>query len=224
VTEGARLAAPALAAIEAEDAALAAVAEAVARRIAVGGRLLTFGAGHSQSLAAELCSRAGGLRAVTSMSLEDLRDTPRAAHEQYADSAPERVPANGVALLDRYAVTAADALLVISQSGRNGAPVEMARVARARGVFTAGLLSRAHCAAVGSRHPDGLKLVDTVDVVIDNHCPVGDAVIATPDGTVSAASTIAGALLLQMLNARVIAALRERGAAVAVIRSANVEG
>jgi uncharacterized phosphosugar-binding protein len=221
---GLRLAAPALTAVVAERVSLEHAAVAIAARIAAGGRLLTFGAGHSQSLAAELCSRAGGLRAVTSMSLEDLRDEPRPAHEQLADSEPERVAANGVALLERYAATPADALLVVSQSGRNGASVEMARTARRRGLHTVAVLSRAHCAAFPSRHPEGLKLVDVVDVVIDNHCPVGDAVIETADGTVSAASTIAGALLLQVLNARVIAEIRVLGTAPSVIRSANVDG
>jgi uncharacterized phosphosugar-binding protein len=220
---GLRLASPALAAVVAERVALERAAQAIAARIAGGGRLLTFGAGHSQSLAAELCSRAGGLRGVTSMSLEDLRDEPRAAYEQLADSEPERVPANGVALLERYGVTAADALLVVSQSGRNGASVEMARVARELGVHTTGVLSRAHCAAFPSRHPDGLKLVDVVDVVVDNHCPVGDAVIETDDGAVSATSTIAGALLLQVLNVRVVAGIRALGAVPPVIRSANVD-
>jgi uncharacterized phosphosugar-binding protein len=221
---GLRLATPALTAAAQESLNLRRAATAIADRIAGGGRLLTFGAGHSQSLAAELCSRAGGLTAVTSMSLEDLRDTPRPACAQLADSEPERVPANGPALLKRYGVAAGDALLIASQSGRNGASVEMARVARAAGVYTIALLSRAHCAAFPSRHPDGLKLVDVADIVLDNHCPVGDAAIATPNGRVSATSTVAGALLLQILNALVVDALLAGGTSPQVIRSANVDG
>jgi uncharacterized phosphosugar-binding protein len=223
-TPGLRLALPALIAVTAEHPALEQAAAAIAGRITAGGRLFTFGAGHSQSLAAELCSRAGGLTAVTSMSLEDLRDEPRPAHRQLADSEPERVPANGRALLDLYRVGPSDALLIASQSGRNGASVEMARAARAAGVYTVALLSRAHCAAFPSRHPDGLKLVDVADVVLDNHCPVGDAAIDMAGGRVSATSTVAGALLLQVLNALVIDALQAGGTPPQVIRSANVDG
>lgn len=218
-----RLALPALAAAAAEQDALTRAATAIADRLAGGGRLFTFGAGHSQSLAAELCSRAGGLAAVTSMSLEDLRDTPRPAHVQLADSEPERIAANGPALLARYGVGPGDALLVASHSGRNGASVEMARRARAAGTCTIALVSRAHCAAFPSRHPEGLKLVDVAEIVLDNHCPVGDAAVTTSAGTASAASTVAGALLLQVLNALVIEALGGRGARPDVIRSANVD-
>lgn len=219
-----RLALPALTAAAAEAPAIDEAAERIAGRIAAGGRLFTFGAGHSQALAQELCSRAGGLRAVTSMSLEDLRAEPRPAHLQLADSAPERVPANGVALVERYGVGPGDALMIASQSGRNGASVEMARWGRAHGVLVVALLSRRHSAAFASRHPDGLKLGDVADIVLDNHCPVGDAALMLPTGEpVSAASTVAGALLVQMLNARLALALARRGADPDVIRSANVD-
>jgi uncharacterized phosphosugar-binding protein len=208
-----------------ESAAIARAAEGIAERLAAGGRLFTFGAGHSQALAQELCSRAGGLPAVTSMSLEDLRESPRAAHLQLSDSAPERLPANGLALLERYPVGAGDALVVVSQSGRNGASVELARQARRRGAYTVALLSSRHSAAYPSRHPEGLKLGDVADLVIDNHCPVGDAAVPLASGAaVSATSTIAGALLLQTLNARIALALERAGAVPDVIRSANVDG
>lgn len=220
---GLSLALPGLTAVATQRAILTAAAAAIAQRIAAGGRLLTFGAGHSQSLAAELCSRAGGLRSVTSMSLEDLRENPRPAHCQLSDSQPERVPENGVALLRAYAATDADALLIASQSGRNGAPVEMARTARSSGIYTVAILSRAHCEAFASRHPDGIKLIDVADVVLDNHCPVGDAIVPTPDGQVSAGSTIAGALLLQSLNALLVDSLRALDSAPDIISSANVD-
>lgn len=218
------LALPALTAAAAEAAVVAQAAERIAERIAAGGHLYTFGAGHSQALAQELCSRAGGLRAVTSMSLEDLRDEPRPAHLQLADSEPERLAANGAALLERYPIGAGDALLVASQSGRNGASVELVRRARERGACTIALLSRSHSAAFPSRHPEGLKLGDVAELVLDNHCPVGDAALTLAGGErVSATSTVAGALLLQLLNARVAIALAERGVGPDVIRSANVD-
>lgn len=219
-----RLVLPALTAATSEAAAITSVAARVASIIAGGGRVFTFGAGHAQAFAAEFHSRAGGLWAYTSMSLEDLRETPREAHLQYSDSMPERDPANGVALLERYGVAAADALLVASQSGRNGASVEMARRARARGTYTVGVTSVAHSLAFPSRHPEGLRLLDVVDVVIDNHCPVGDAAIELPTGgQVAAVSTVSFALIAQLLNARVLARLAAVGHAADVIRSANID-
>jgi uncharacterized phosphosugar-binding protein len=216
---------PAVAAAAEEWAAIGSVAARLADVIMAGGGVYAFGAGHATAFAAELYSRAGGIAAFTAMSLEDLRDTLRAARLQYSDSEPERVPGNGSALLDLYGVTARDALLIASQSGRNGAGIEMALEARRRGIYTVGVLSVQHCMAQPSRHPSGLRLIAAVDTVIDNHCPVGDAVLKIVEGErVCGTSTVAFALIAQLLNAEVIRNLVAAGRPPAVIRSANVDG
>lgn len=215
---------PAIAAGAAEQVAIARVAGQVAQRLAAGGRLYTFGAGHSWAFAAELCSRAGGLRPVTAMNLDDLRTTPRPAYVQLTDSMPERDPANGPALLDLHGVTGRDALIIASQSGRNGASIAMAAHARQAGAYTAAVVSRAHCAAFPSRHPDGRKLPEVVDDVIDNHCPIGDAAVSIdPAGRMGAASTISMALIAQLLSIGVAEELQRRGQPPAVILSANLD-
>ena len=215
---------PATTAAAAESAAIARVALQIAARVAGGGRLFTFGAGHSWAVAAELCSRAGGLPAVTAMNLDDLRAEPRPAHVQLTDSMPEREPANGPALLARYGVGPGDALLIASQSGRNGASVAMASQARQAGSYVAAIVSLAHCRAFPSRHPDGLKLPDVADDVIDNHCPVGDAAVTLPSGApAAAASTVSGALIAQLLTVAVMTELDHQGTGPAPIRSANVD-
>ena len=215
---------PAMTAAAAEPAAIARVASRIAARIAAGGRLFTFGAGHSWAVAAELCSRAGGLPAVTAMNLDDLRAEPRPCYLQLTDSMPERDPANGPALLARHGVGPGDALLIASQSGRNGATVAMASQARRSGSYVAAIISLAHCQAFPSRHPTGLKLPDAADDVIDNHCPAGDAVITLSSGArAAAASTVSGALIAQLLNLAVLAELDRLGSAPAPIRSANVD-
>lgn len=215
---------PALTAAAAGSPAIARVGSAIAQRLADGGRLFTFGAGHSWAVAAELCSRAGGPPAVTAMNLEDLRTTPRPSYLQLTDSMPERDPGNGPALLALHGVRPGDALLIASQSGRNGASVEMARKARQSGSYVAAIVSLAHCQAFPSRHPDGLKLPDVTDDVIDNHCPVGDAAVElSPGRRAAAASTISGALIAQLLDVAIIAGLERRGRGVAPIRSANID-
>lgn len=215
---------PALTAAAAESAAISRVASRIAERLADGGHLYTFGAGHSWSVAAELCSRAGGLPMVTAMSLEDLRGTPRLSYLQLTDSAPERDPDNGPALLARHQVGSGDALLIASQSGRNGASVAMARTARQAGTYVAAVISLAHCQAFPSRHPDGLKLPDVAEDILDNHCPVGDAAVGVGLGSHAAAtSTVSGALIAQLLNLAIIAELQGRGLAQALIQSANID-
>ena len=219
-----RLVLPALTAAAEEWAAIEAVAVQLASRIGAGGTAFAFGAGHATAFAAELYSRAGGIMAFTAMSLEDLRTEPRPARLQYADSEPERVPGNGTALLDLYRVGPLDALLIASQSGRNGAGIEMAMAAGRLGTYTVGIVSMAHCLAQPSRHPSGHRLIDVVDAVIDNHCPVGDAAIQLPGGArICGTSTMSFALIAQLLNAAVIRNLIDAGRTPLVIRSANVD-
>lgn len=199
-------------------------ANEIAERVSRGAKLFGFGAGHAYAFAAEFCSRAGGLPFWTSMNLEDLRTEPRPAHKQLSDSADERDPALGVALAEFYEVGPGDVLVIASQSGRNGASVEMATWARKRGIYVIGVLSSAQSAAYSSRHPSGLKLGDVCDLNLDLRTPSGDATLVSTNGKrVCAASTIAFALLAQLLNARVALALEERGIDLQVITSANVD-
>lgn len=215
---------PAIQAAALNAGAIATAAEEIADRLGRDAKLFAFGAGHAYAFAAELCSRAGGLPFWASMNLEDLRDTPRLANKQLHDSAPERDPAQGVALLELHEVSAGDVLVIASQSGRNGAAVEMGTWARERGIYVIGVLSSAHSAAYPSRHPNGLKLADVSDLTFDLCTPEGDATLVSSNGKrVSSASTISFALLAQLLNARVALALEERGIDPKVIMSANVD-
>lgn len=206
-----------------EAEVLEAVAERIAETIAGGGRIFALGAGHAQVFAMELVSRAGGLRAFMQMSLEDLRPDKRPASVQLHDSLPERDPANAALILAHYSVTPDDVVLIASNSGRNGAIVELALECSRRGIYTAAFTSRAHSTAVESRHPSGQRLLEITDAVVDNHCPLGDATVEIDGiGRVCAASTVSFALLAQMLNAAVIGSLARRGQPVQAIVSANV--
>lgn len=199
------------------------VAERIAETIARGGRIFALGAGHAQVFAMELFSRAGGLRAFVEMSLEDLRPDKRPASVQLHDSLPERDPANGALILQHYSVTPADVVLIASNSGRNGAIVELALECKRRGIYTAAFTSRTHSTSVESRHSSGRRLLEISDAVVDNHCPLGDATVEIDGiGRVCAASTVSFALLAQMLNAAVIGGLARRGQPVQAIVSANV--
>ncbi len=185
--------------------------------------MYAFGAGHAQAFAMELCCRAGGLRPFLAMNLDDLRTERRDAWQALADSAPERDPANGPALLDHHRVGTGDAVLLASNSGRNGALVETALECRRRGVYVAGFTSLAHATAVASRHPSGQRLHEVVDDVVDNHCPYGDATVELAGhGRAFAGSTVSFALLAQLLNAALMAALVARGHEPALLVSANV--
>lgn len=202
---------------------IGAAGAAIADRLVAGGRLLTFGAGHSWCIAAELCSRAGGVTDVVAMSLADI-GAHRDQWLQLADSAPERDPRLAVPLLQHHRLTGADALLIISNSARNGVVIEMARLARDAGCLVVAIVSQGHAAAVESRHPSGAKLMDFAEITIDNHGEPGDAVVPVGDGArTGSTSTIAGALIAQLLVCAIASCLAGSDEGFTTIRSANLD-
>ena len=206
-----------------EGDAISAVAKVIARAVTSERGVFAFGAGHAQAFAMELCHRAGGLPWFVDMSLEDLRPEKRDAACQLGDSVPERDPANGPRLLDYYSVKPGDVVLIASNSGRNGAIVELALECRRRDIYSAAFTSRAHSTSVESRHSSGKRLLEVADAVIDNHCPLGDATVEVEGiGRACAASTASFAVLAQMLNMGVIRELLEQRQPVRLFRSANV--
>jgi uncharacterized phosphosugar-binding protein len=214
---------PAREAAEHEVEAVSSVAQRVGETVMNGGGVFAVGAGHAQAFAMELCHRAGGLRFFVDMSLEDLRAEKRDSAAQLGDSGPERDPANAAPLLDYYSVKPGDVVLIASNSGRNGAIVELALECRRRGIYSAAFTSRAHSTAVASRHPSGQRLLEVADAVVDNHCPLGDATLEVAGvGRAAAASTASFAVLAQMLNMGVIRFLVEHQQPVSLFISANV--
>lgn len=75
-----------------------------------------------------------------------------------------------------------------------------------------------------SLHPTGKRLFEVADIVLDNHCPSGDAAVAI-DGLsarMGPLSTIAGASILHSVFVGATAALAAEGKAPAVFSSANL--
>lgn len=204
---------------------LAAAADLIAASLAQGGVLHVFGTGHSEALAMELSGRAGGLIPTNKLALRDavlLGDLPAQA---LADPKAERDPELAKLVWDLAPIREGDVVLIASQSGGNGATVEMARIAKAAGHKLIALTSLEHSTAISSRHPSGKRLFELADVVIDNCAPHGDAFLDLPDGgTVCAISSIASAAIAQALVAEVTARLLARGVEPPIYRSANVAG
>ena len=119
-----------------------------------------------------------------------------------------------------------DSALVISSSGCNLVPVEMAEGIRKLGVKVVAIITRAHSEASKARHPEGKKLQDFADLVLDTGAPVGDAMVRVPglDTPVSSGSTIGGCLLVNSLKAEVAARLTAAGHPPKVLSGAAVVG
>ncbi|CAM5438748.1 SIS domain-containing protein [Streptomyces abikoensis] len=203
---------------------IAAAAALLADTVADGGRLFVFGAGHSSLPAQDVVYRAGGLALINLLAVPGVvgLDVVPAT----LGSALERVDGLAGAVLDTSPVRAGDVLVVISLSGRNSLPVEMAMNARALGVRVIGVTSLAYAEHTKSRHASGTFLKDHCDLVIDSKIRVGDAEL-TADGIAAPfgpASTVVTSALMQAVVAAAAGELAARGTEPPMLRSGNVDG
>ncbi|MDN3265070.1 SIS domain-containing protein [Streptomyces sp. CSDS2] len=207
-----------------EAEAITAAGALLADTVAAGGRLFAFGAGHSSLAAQDVVYRAGGLALMNLLAVPGVVGvdvTPATL-----GSALERVDGLAGAVLDTSPVRAGDTLVIISLSGRNALPVEMALGARARGLKVIGVTSVAYAAETTSRHASGTFLKDHCDIVLDSKIAVGDAELTldTIPAPFAPASTVVTTALLQAVMATTAAALADRGIEPPLLRSGNVDG
>ncbi|WP_149824974.1 SIS domain-containing protein [Streptomyces tailanensis] len=207
-----------------EGEAVAAAGKLVADTVVDGGRLFAFGAGHSSLAAQDLVYRAGGLALMNLLAVPGVVGvdvTPATL-----GSALERVDGLASAVLDTSPLRSGDLLIVVSLSGRNALPVEMAAHARERGVRVIGVTSVAYATETESRHSSGTFLKDHCDLVLDSKIAVGDAELthdAVP-APFAPASTVVTSALLQAVMATAAASLADRGVEPPLLRSGNVDG
>lgn len=201
-----------------QAAAIQAAAETFAEHIQRGNLIHVFGAGHSHMLAEEVFFRAGGL-----LSFSPLLDPALMLQSAIAAGELERVVDYAPILLGKYAIADTDAILVISYSGINPVPVEVARICKSRGMKVLALTSVSASQGSPARHPSGQRLFDVADIVLDNSGPVGDASLEVPglNTAVCGLSTIVGATILQSVVYETVRLLHAAGYAPPVLRSLN---
>lgn len=180
-----------------------------------------FGTGHSHALAEEMFFRAGGL-ACNNAILEE----PLMVHiSATTASQMERQGGYAPIILDKYQVTPGDVMIIVSNSGINAVPVEMAMAARERGATTVALTSMAHSTSQQPRNAARKRLYEVCDLALDAMAPVGDAAIELPNGQrIAPISSIMGAILLNGLFAQAAAELAAEGFEPPIYTSANVAG
>lgn len=205
----------------ANEANLPRAAERLAKTVAGGGLIHVFGSGHSSLLAQEIFYRAGGLAPINAMLDANLTI--------FGTSRPtwlERLEGYAASLFTNYDVRKGEVVIVISNSGINPVPIEVAQEAKKRDVFTIAVGSVAEYANAASRHSSGKTLFDVADLTLDTCAPTGDALHPLGDSgmSIGAASTILGSALLNELVIATAEALREGGHDVPVFTSQNVPG
>ncbi len=206
---------------ELEDPRLEEAARLIADRLGAGGLLYTFGTGHAHLLSEEIFYRAGGMTRVYPI-LEDKLMLHVSASES---TRHERREGYAAELLGRYPIGEKDVLIVISNSGRNAVPVQMAVEAKKRGAKVIALTSLKHSGASTPRNRLGKRLFEVADLVLDNRGELGDACIETASGLrVGPTSTAVGAAMLQAIVCRVQELCEQSGRPLDFFSSSNVDG
>jgi len=212
----------------AEMAPILQAAELCASRIASGGLVFLFGNGHSRMMCEEMTPRQGcfpGFVALVELALSNHADIvganglrPPLYLEKYEGYAEE--------ILKSFHFGPHDAFIIISTSGIRPVVVEMAAGARARSLPVIAIVSRQHSDRSPAAHSSGKKLIDLADIVIDNHCPPGDCVLKIEglDWNTGPASTVTGAMIINMLRCEVAERLVARGLKPVLLPSHQLVG
>jgi uncharacterized phosphosugar-binding protein len=184
--------------------------------LARGGVLHTFGSGHSELIAREIIGRAGGLVCISGVI------DPTAGFI-------ENLVGYGTKLIERhdrqYQLLPGETIIVISNSGKNSSPLEVALYAKKKGLNVVGLTAVAMSSTFATVHPGGKNLHAVADHVLDNCGVPGDAVVeVTPGLHAGPTSTLTSALLLNLLMLAVTDWLKANGHPLPVLRSQNLPG
>jgi uncharacterized phosphosugar-binding protein len=217
-----------IAAVEQQSAAIQTAADWFAQSILAGRMVHVFGSGHSRIMVEEMWPRYGsfpGFNPIVELSLS-FHNLVIGANGQRQAMFLENVSGLAERILRNFALRPSDSALVISSSGCNLVPVEIAAGFKTRGVKVVAIISRRHSEASPAKHPDGKKLQDFADLVLDTGAPVGDAMVKIPglDTPVAPGSTIGGCLLINSIKAEVAARLTAAGQPPKVLSGAAVVG
>jgi uncharacterized phosphosugar-binding protein len=195
----------------------------------LAGRMVhVFGSGHSRIMVEEMWPRYGsfpGFNPIVELSLS-FHNLVVGANGQRQAMFLENVSGLAERILRNFAIRPQDSALVISSSGCNLVPIEMAEGFRKRGLKVVAIVSLQHSLASPSRHRSGKRMQDFADVVLDTGAPPGDAMVRIPnlEFPVSPGSTVGGCLLVNAIKAEVAARLTAAGHPPKVLSGAAIVG
>lgn len=195
---------------------IAQLAPLVGASIARGGVVHTFGSGHSELVSREIIGRAGGLVCVTGI----IDPT---------GGFIENLPGYGAKLAERYdrqyQLIAGETLIVISNSGKNGSPIDVALYGKEKGLTVVALTCLAMSRVTPSQHASGKRLFEVADHVLDNGGVPGDAIVEAGDSLMAGpTSTFIGCSVLNWLTLATIDWLKAQGHPLPILRSQNLPG
>lgn len=204
-----------------ESGVLEKAAETIVEAYEAGHHIYVFGCTHSAILTEEVFYRAGSLAIFEPLWGPGMSVVTTKA---MMTSALERNEQLGKDIIECSRLKEGDVLIVISTSGKNAVPVEVAKSATERGVKVIGITSRKYDHLSGN-HSSGKKL-STLDLhlLIDNHAPVGDSAVQVDKFPMAPLSTIIGAFIMHAIALNVAEKMVAQGKTPPVLLSSNVPG
>ncbi|TME86671.1 MAG: SIS domain-containing protein [Chloroflexi bacterium] len=200
---------------ETQQAAIGKAADHCAKSIGAGKLVHLFGTGHGSFPALEAFPRSGSL-----VGFHPIAELPiTLLHHVYGDmGVPQyrflhRQEGYGRAILEGHRLDPADTLVLFSHSGINPVVLDMALMAKEKGMALVGVTSRPHSEVTASRHSSGKKLYEVADVVIDTGAPLGDACVRL-DGLDDPVAAVSSMLVMTVVDAMIAETARilvERG-------------
>ena len=214
--------------VRTQESAIQTAADWFAKSILAGRMVHVFGSGHSRIMVEEMWPRYGsfpGFNPIVELSLT-FHNLVVGANGQRQAMFLENVPNFASQILRNFDLSETDSALVISSSGCNIVPIEMAEIFQSKGIKTVGLISKKHSEASKSKRTDGKKLQDFCDLVLDSGAPVGDAMVQIEglETPVAPGSTIGSCMLVNAVKAEVANLLTEAGHPPKVLTAGAVIG
>ncbi len=189
---------------ETQQAAIGKAADHCAKSIGSGKLVHLFGTGHGSFPALEAFPRSGSL-----VGFHPIAELPiTLLHHVYGDmGVPQyrflhRQEGYGRAILEAHRLDPADTLVLFSHSGINPVVLDMALMAKEKGLALVGVTSRPHSEVTASRHSSGKKLYEVADVVIDTGAPLGDACVRL-DGLDDPVAAVSSMLVMTVVDAMI---------------------
>jgi uncharacterized phosphosugar-binding protein len=214
--------------IKAQQQPINQAAQLFAQSILVGRVVHAFGSGHSRIMIEEMWPRYGsfpGFNPIVELSLT-YHNNVVGANGQRQAMFLENVPGLAERILRNFDLDKTDSALIVSSSGCNIVPIEMAELFQQKKIKVVAVITKEHSDKSTSKRADGKKLGDFADIILDTGAPVGDAMVYVPglDTPVSPGSTVGGAMIINSIKAEVAALLTAAGRPPKVLTGAALVG
>ena len=179
-----------------------------------------FGTGHSHMIGLELFARAGGIANVNAM----LDSTVMTSEGARRSAEIERISGFAKVIWDQHKIKKNDIFIVISNSGRNAMPIEMAELAKNNSNKVIAITSINQSSKYPARIKNQKKLYEIADFVIDNCVPSGDSIIPIGKDFSGAVSSILGCFIVNLIVTESLKIVHKAGKKLPLFYSQNIDG